>query len=174
MSSLSLKALVDGPVSQMNELELFTDDSDPSNDVSFDAQESVTSSEAESDNDSMAEDLSLTDLYDEILRDFDTALEENSGWAWDDVDVATRLHDVSTRLRHWKRSIVWVKKGRGDDSTLPELESNDEDAIFRGSLDLVLQDNPYLSGVVWSYLEEVHDGLMNIRESFGTPVEEAT
>jgi len=155
-------------------MSLLVDESDASNDASIDAQDFFTSGEADSDDDSMAEDLSLSDLYDETLREFDAAVEGDGGWAWEDVDVATRLHQAIKRLRHWKRSIIWLKSGFSPESVRPQLGHKDEDAVFRGCLDCAQREDPYLSGVIWSYLQDVRDGLENIHNSFQMPAEEAT
>jgi hypothetical protein len=170
--SSSLTALT-GSSAQMNDQDPTFEDGGAGDDVSLDTQESTTPSEYDPEDDSMDEDLPVCDLYAETLREFDAALDDRAGWAWKDVDVATRLHDASTRLRNWKRSITWLTRGLGDESSRSKAEHADEDVDFQKSLGLVQHDNLYLYGVVWTYLDDVRESLENVHKSFEMPVGEA-
>lgn len=154
--------------------ELNNRERDANSEMSFDKAESSTSSETSSEDDSMTGEQPLFDIYNETLRNFDASIEEDDGWGWKDIEVATQLHDISTRLRHWKRSLVWLKSGVSRRLPDPELDAKHDDSVFQECLDIVRQEDTYVSEVVGSYMEDVRDGLERLRLSLELPGEENT
>jgi hypothetical protein len=126
-----------------------------------------TNSDHDSMNDSLNDEMSLYVLFDTICRDFDVALDEKDGWAWVNVDITIQLHNIITRLRHWKTSLHWLAvKYCGADP------SEDTDVVIRQLLKAVEEDNYFLASVLRKYLDEVYECLGNLHIMHLDPTEQ--
>jgi hypothetical protein len=99
------------------------------------------------------------------LQSFDDALQEDEGWGWMSVDLALLLHQASTKLQHWNSSVLELAVEFGS-STTQGGKALEEDAAMEKLLATLERENPYLSGAMASYLDEIVCTLEGIKLLF--------
>jgi hypothetical protein len=109
---------------------------------------------------------SLHDLCNELLRCFEDALGENNGWAWQNLDLAMELHETTIRLEHWKSSIFSLT---AESLTTGAAVSQEDDVAARKWLDSLESVHPYLSGLIFSYLDDMRDTVSNMQAFCSSP-----
>ncbi|KAH7081321.1 hypothetical protein BKA63DRAFT_206142 [Paraphoma chrysanthemicola] len=105
-----------------------------------------------------------------VLRDFNRAFDSDSGWAWIDDSLAAKLHEGFTGILHWNSSLHWLALKLHDADTKSDNTDQPIDAKVGAMLDQVGQANPYLAGVITSYLEDIRETLSSIQSSYETTV----
>jgi hypothetical protein len=103
-------------------------------------------------------------LFDEVLQDFDAAIQAKDGWAWNDIEVATKLHDASTRSRHWKRSIESLVVDSPDSRSNRFAGDAGAEAGFRQFLRSIDSEAPSLSALIRTSLDDIKSTLESIHD----------
>jgi hypothetical protein len=106
----------------------------------------------------------LDGLFDEVLRGIDAAIQEKDGWAWNDIEVATKLYDASTRLRHWKRSIESLVVDSHNSRSNNYAGFAGAEAGFRQFLRSVDSDAPSLSALIRTNMDDIKYTLESVHE----------
>lgn len=108
------------------------------------------------------DDSSLSVLYQSILAEFEAAIENSHGWIWQNVNVATHIHEASSRLQHWTGSIDWMAShSRGADTKTSMVSSP-------MLLEQMETRTPLMANVIRSYLKEIRGIFACIMNSHGT------
>jgi hypothetical protein len=112
----------------------------------------------------MGEGNSLDALFDGVLQDITNAVQDKTGWAWNSLEVAIKLHDVSKKLGHWKSSVMMLVSNLHSGS-IPELAtSGGQNDAFRHFLRSMHHEEASLAELINSDLEDIQSTLNSIRK----------
>ena len=136
------------------------DDTNRLGPISSSIIELESSDDGSSDGNSAYDSTPLYDLCNEVLGIISSALEATS-WARKDTNTINHLHSTLMHLEHWKSSIHWISVAID-----PSRSDLDPGNVISELLESLEDHDPFLSGVVRSYLEDISETLNEMRALF--------
>jgi hypothetical protein len=103
----------------------------------------------------------LSELFEQVIGEFDAAAGAKDGWGWRDVDLAIHIFDTWTKLKHWRDSVRDLAAELYG-VNLTAMVTHITDNKFRDLLTHVECDRPHLSGTIRVYLDELLDVVRSI------------
>jgi hypothetical protein len=103
---------------------------------------------------------SIIDLCNELIRILEgEALQEDTGWAWQDLDTAEDLSDVLTDVLLWKESATGIARSK----KWPERSIKDPELEFFQYME---KHEKFLAGTIRWYLEKSLKAVHDLRTMF--------
>jgi hypothetical protein len=103
--------------------------------------------------------VSVVDLCNELIRILQEALEDDTGWAWQDLDTAEDLCDVLTDILHWDESVTGIARSM----KWPEVNLDDPELEFFKYME---EHEDSLTGVIRRYLVKSLRAVQDLRTVF--------
>jgi len=104
----------------------------------------------------------IVTIYDSLIKDLEGAVQEDSGWASRDYDIADSLYDALLDLAHWMDSVALIANVENPSKNSTTRRSDIVSKFFNQ----LGEKESFLSGTIRFYLREALQNLQALELAF--------